>query len=42
MKQTALKKRIYPTDVAHLCMFLAADDSALITGQTFIIDGGRT
>jgi NAD(P)-dependent dehydrogenase (short-subunit alcohol dehydrogenase family) len=42
MKLVALKKRIYPADVARLCMFLAADDSALITGQNFVIDGGRT
>jgi len=42
MKDVALKKRIYPTDVAQLCMFLVADDSALITGQNFVIDGGRT
>lgn len=42
MKLVALKKRIYPADIAHLCMFLAADDSALITGQNHVIDGGRT
>ena len=42
MEQVALKKRIYPADVARLCMFLAAEDSALITGQNFVIDGGRT
>jgi D-xylose 1-dehydrogenase len=42
MQLVALKKRIYPADVARLCMFLAAEDSALITGQNFVIDGGRT
>jgi len=42
MELVALKKRIYPSDVARLCMFLAAEDSALITGQNFVIDGGRT
>jgi NAD(P)-dependent dehydrogenase (short-subunit alcohol dehydrogenase family) len=42
MELVALKKRIYPADVARLCMFLAAEDSALITGQNFVIDGGRT
>lgn len=42
MTQVALKKRIYPADIARLCMFLSADDSALITGQNFVIDGGRT
>jgi D-xylose 1-dehydrogenase len=42
MELVALKKRIYPADVARLCMFLAADDSAMITGQNLVIDGGRT
>ncbi len=42
MKLVALKRRIMPEDVARLCMFLAAEDSALITGQNFVIDGGRT
>jgi len=42
MKLVAIKERIYPTDVAQLAMFLSADDSAKITGQNFIIDGGRT
>ena len=38
----ALKTRILPEDVANLALFLASDDSALITGQNIIIDGGRT
>ncbi|HEX8569802.1 MAG TPA: SDR family oxidoreductase [Caulobacteraceae bacterium] len=42
MELVALKKRIMPADVARLTMFLSADDSALITGQNFVIDGGRT
>jgi 3-oxoacyl-[acyl-carrier protein] reductase len=29
-----------PLDVANLCMFLASEESAYITGQTIIIDGG--
>lgn len=40
--QMALKMRIEPEAVANLALFLAADDSAAITGQNFIIDGGRT
>ncbi len=40
-KQVALKARILPADVASLALFLAADDSAMITGQQFIIDAGR-
>jgi NAD(P)-dependent dehydrogenase (short-subunit alcohol dehydrogenase family) len=42
MKQVALKKRLQPTEVANLALFLAADDSRMITGQSFTIDGGRT
>lgn len=42
MEQVALKRRIQPDDVARLVLFLAADDSALITGQNLVIDGGRT
>ncbi|MFL3645861.1 MAG: hypothetical protein ACJ04O_05375 [Cellvibrionales bacterium] len=28
--------------MANLCLFLAADDSRMITGQGFVIDAGRT
>ena len=42
LKQTALKDRILPADVARLALFLAADDSRMITGHDFVIDGGRT
>lgn len=42
MQQVALKKRLLPEDVANLALFLAADDSAMITGQSFTVDGGRT
>ncbi len=40
-KSVALKDRILPRDVANLALFLAADDSAKITAQHFIIDAGR-
>ena len=42
MEQVALKRRIMPEDVARLALFLASDDSAMITGQNLVIDGGRT
>ena len=29
-----------PEDVANLCVFLASDMSAYITGQTLNVDGG--
>jgi D-xylose 1-dehydrogenase len=40
MGSQALKRELLPEDVAHLVLFLASDDSATITGQNFIIDGG--
>ncbi len=42
MKLVALPDRIMPDDVARLALFLAADDSRMITGQNLVIDGGRT
>ena len=41
MKDVALKRRIRPADVARLALFLASDDSSMITNQFFVIDGGR-
>jgi len=32
--------KVYPADVARMTMFLAADDSKMITGQDFVVDGG--
>ena len=40
MGAQALKRELLPEDVARLVLFLASDDSATITGQNFIIDGG--
>ena len=40
MRSQALKRELLPEDVARLALFLAAEDSATITGQSFIIDGG--
>jgi NAD(P)-dependent dehydrogenase (short-subunit alcohol dehydrogenase family) len=41
-KLTALKERIMPEDIARAALFLAADDSRMMTGQTMIVDAGRT
>jgi NAD(P)-dependent dehydrogenase (short-subunit alcohol dehydrogenase family) len=37
----ALKRMILPHEVASLVLFLAADDSAAITSQSYIVDGDR-
>ena len=31
-----------PTDVGNLAVWLASDESSFVTGQVFVIDGGRT
>ena len=36
----AMKGRLYPVDIARMALFLAADDSQMITAQDFIVDGG--
>ncbi len=41
MTEQCLKEKIHPADVARLVLFLAADDSRMITSQDFVIDGGR-
>lgn len=40
-EQVCLKQRIEPRDAANLALFLASDDSRMITNQHFVIDGGR-
>ena len=40
LARQALKRLINPDEVANLIVFLAADDSAAITNQSFVIDGG--
>jgi NAD(P)-dependent dehydrogenase (short-subunit alcohol dehydrogenase family) len=39
-KRQAIKRRLKPEDVARTALFLAADDSAMITKQCIIIDAG--
>ncbi len=39
---TYLKRACSGDEVANLICFLASDDAAFITGQTYVIDGGRT
>ena len=36
----ALRGRVLPEDLARMALFLAADDSRMISAQDFIVDGG--
>ncbi|MGV8856305.1 MAG: SDR family NAD(P)-dependent oxidoreductase [Devosia sp.] len=36
----ALAGRVYPDDVARMALFLASQDSAMISAQQFVVDGG--
>jgi NAD(P)-dependent dehydrogenase (short-subunit alcohol dehydrogenase family) len=40
-KQVALKDRILPEDIARAALFLASDESRMMTGQNLIVDAGR-
>lgn len=40
MKNQSLKELIMPEDVAKLALFLASDDSRMISAQSYVIDGG--
>lgn len=42
MQNQCLKEKLHPEDVARMVLFLAADDSRLISAQSFIVDGGAT
>ncbi len=39
-RRQALKRQIDPDEAARLVLFLAADDSAAITNQSYVIDAG--
>jgi NAD(P)-dependent dehydrogenase (short-subunit alcohol dehydrogenase family) len=40
LSRQCIKRHIMPEEVARLVLFLAADDSAAMTNQNYIIDGG--
>lgn len=42
LQNQCLKEKLYPEDIARMALFLAADDSRLITAQSFVVDGGAT
>lgn len=41
MQAQCLKEKLYPPDIARMALWLAADDSRLVTAQNFVVDGGR-
>lgn len=40
MQRQSLKRQLTPEDVAHSVLFLASEQSAAMTGQNLIVDGG--
>ena len=40
MRRQCLKRKLYPDDIARVVLFLCADDSAAMTNQSYIVDGG--
>lgn len=41
MREQCMKEKLYPADIARMILWLAADDSRLVTAQNFVVDGGR-
>ena len=40
MRGQCIPERLYPAEVARMVLWLAADDSRLVTAQHFVVDGG--
>jgi D-xylose 1-dehydrogenase len=40
MARQCLKSRVMPPDIARMVLWLAADDSRMVTAQHFVVDGG--
>ncbi|MBM3597418.1 MAG: SDR family oxidoreductase [Alphaproteobacteria bacterium] len=42
LKGQCIPEKLYPPDIARMVLWLAADDSRLVTNQEFTVDGGWT
>jgi D-xylose 1-dehydrogenase len=40
LERQCLKEKLYPPDIARMVLWLASDDSRMVTAQSFIVDGG--
>ena len=40
IQSAAVKRLGEPVDVAKVCLFLATDEAAFVSGQEFLVDGG--
>jgi NAD(P)-dependent dehydrogenase (short-subunit alcohol dehydrogenase family) len=41
-EEQCIPEKLYPPDIARMVLWLAADDSRLVTAQSFVVDGGWT
>ncbi|HEV7265921.1 MAG TPA: SDR family oxidoreductase [Falsiroseomonas sp.] len=37
----SIHRKVMPADIARMALWLAADDSAMVTSQYFVVDGGK-
>ena len=42
LKGQCIPEKLFPPDIARMALWLAADDSRLVTAQNFVVDGGWT
>ncbi|WP_104402564.1 SDR family NAD(P)-dependent oxidoreductase [Vibrio penaeicida] len=42
LKNQCIKQMVEPQDIANAALFLASTTSSMVTGQSLVIDGGRT
>jgi NAD(P)-dependent dehydrogenase (short-subunit alcohol dehydrogenase family) len=37
----SIHRKVMPPDIARMALWLASDDSAMVTAQYFVVDGGK-